>query len=115
MHDLKLSIRKLSQLREAGLGIAIDDFGTSYSSLLAKLPAASLQIDKSFVLMKPWAEGVETAEQLQKLRHMKCDQAQGYLFSPPVPAADVPSVISRLERAQSTKIHAFSNPADSSR
>ena len=140
MHDLELSIRKLSQLREAGFGVAIDDFGTGYSSLrlLAKLPVDTLKIDKSFVQsitdtpnvatlvstvvalarafsMKTVAEGVETAEQLQKLRHMKCDQAQGYLFSRPVPAADVPSVISRLQRAQFTTIHAFSNPADSSR
>ena len=140
MHDLELSIRKLSQLREAGFGVAIDDFGTGYSSLrlLAKLPVDTLKIDKSFVQsitdtpnvatlvstvvslarafsMKTVAEGVETAEQLQKLRQMKCDQAQGYLFSRPVPAADVPSVISRLGRAQFTTIHAFSNPADSSR
>ena len=140
MHDLELSIRKLSQLREAGFGVAIDDFGTGYSSLrlLAKLPVDTLKIDKSFVQsiadtpnvatlvatvvslarafsMKTVAEGVETAEQLQKLRHMKCDQAQGYLFSRPVPASDVPSIISRLQRAQFTTIHAFSNPADSSR
>jgi len=140
MHDLELSIRKLSQLREAGFGVAIDDFGTGYSSLrlLAKLPVDTLKIDKSFVQsitdtpnvatlvstvvslarafsMKTVAEGVETAEQLQKLRQMKCDQAQGYLFSRPVPATDVPSIISRLERAQFTTIHAFSNPADSSR
>ena len=140
MHDLELSIRKLSQLREAGFGVAIDDFGTGYSSLrlLAKLPVDTLKIDKSFVQsitdtpnvatlvstvvslarafsMKTVAEGVETAEQLQKLRHMKCDQAQGYLFSRPVPATDVPTIISRLERAQFTTIHAFSNPGDSSR
>ena len=140
MHDLELSIRKLSQLREAGFGVAIDDFGTGYSSLrlLAKLPVDTLKIDKSFVQsitdtpnvatlvstvvslarafsMKTVAEGVETAEQLQKLRQMKCDQAQGYLFSRPVPASDVPSVISRLGRAQFTTIHAFSNPGDSSR
>jgi diguanylate cyclase (GGDEF)-like protein len=140
MHDLELSIRKLSQLREAGFGVAIDDFGTGYSSLrlLAKLPVDTLKIDKSFVQsitdtpnvatlvstvvslarafsMKTVAEGVETAEQLQKLRQMKCDQAQGYLFSRPVPATDVPSIISRLERAQFTTIHAFSNPGDSSR
>jgi diguanylate cyclase (GGDEF)-like protein len=140
MHDLELSIRKLSQLREAGFGVAIDDFGTGYSSLrlLAKLPVDTLKIDKSFVQsiadtpnvatlvstvvslarafsMKTVAEGVESPEQLQKLRQMKCDQAQGYLFSRPVPAAEVPSVISRLESAQSTKIHAFPNPGESTR
>ncbi len=138
MHDLELSIRKLSQFREAGFGVAIDDFGTGYSSLrlLAKLPVDTLKIDNSFVQsiadtpnvatlvstvvslarafsMKTVAEGVETSEQLQKLRQMRCDQAQGYLFSRPVPASEVPSVISRLESAQSTKIHAFPNPADS--
>jgi diguanylate cyclase (GGDEF)-like protein len=140
MQDLELSIRKLSQLREAGLGVAIDDFGTGYSSLrlLAKLPVDTLKIDRSFVQsivdtpnvatlvstvvslarafnMKTVAEGVETAEQLQKLRQMKCDQAQGYLYSRPVPAADVPTVISRVERAQFTTIHAFPSPADSTR
>jgi diguanylate cyclase (GGDEF)-like protein len=140
MHDLELSIRKLTQLREAGLGVAIDDFGTGYSSLrlLAKLPVDTLKIDKSFVQsiadtpnvatlvstivslarafnMKTVAEGVETAEQLQKLRHMKCDQAQGYLFSRPMPASDVPSVVARLESAQPTKLDAFPNSADSTR
>jgi EAL domain-containing protein (putative c-di-GMP-specific phosphodiesterase class I) len=140
MQDLELSTRKLSQLREAGLGVAIDDFGTGYSSLrlLAKLPIDTLKIDKSFVQgiadtpnvatlvstvvtlarafnMKTVAEGVETPEQLQKLRQMRCDQAQGYLFSRPVAASDVPTVIARIERAQPTTIHAFPNPADTTR
>jgi diguanylate cyclase (GGDEF)-like protein len=128
MHDLELSIRKLTQLREAGLGIAIDDFGTGYSSLrlLAKLPVDTLKIDHSFVQsiadtpnvamlvstivslarafnMKTVAEGVETAEQLQRLRVMKCDQAQGYLFSRPVPASGVRAVITRLQLSKSSK------------
>jgi EAL domain-containing protein (putative c-di-GMP-specific phosphodiesterase class I) len=140
MHDLELSIRKLTQLREAGLGVAIDDFGTGYSSLrlLAKLPVDTLKIDRSFVQsiadtpnvatlvstvvslarafnMKTVAEGVETPEQLQKLRLMKCDQAQGYLFSRPVPASDVPAMIGRLRSSPSSAISAFSNPADSNR
>jgi diguanylate cyclase (GGDEF)-like protein len=140
MHDLELSIRKLSQLREAGLGVAIDDFGTGYSSLrlLAKLPVDTLKIDKSFVQsiadtpnvatlvstivslarafnMKTVAEGVETPEQLAILRHMKCDQAQGYLFSRPVPASDVPKVIARLLGPQPSLVHTFVNPADSAR
>jgi len=144
MHDLDLSIRKLSQLREAGLGVAIDDFGTGYSSLrlLAKLPVDTLKIDRSFVQgiaetpnvatlvstvvslarafgMKTVAEGVETPEQLQKLRLVKCDQAQGYLFSRPVAASDVPSVIARVERSpssiesSSSIASPFSNAADS--
>jgi EAL domain-containing protein (putative c-di-GMP-specific phosphodiesterase class I) len=140
MQDLEISIRKLAQLREAGFGVAIDDFGTGYSSLrmLAKLPVDTLKIDRSFVQsivdtpndatlvstvvslarafnMKTVAEGVETSDQLQKLRHMKCDQAQGYLFSRPVRAADVPALISKLEQSPSATVRAFSNPADSAR
>ena len=136
MHDLDLSIRKLSQLREAGLGVAIDDFGTGYSSLrlLAKLPVDTLKIDKSFVQsiadtpnvatlvstivslarafnMKTVAEGVETAEQLAILRHMRCDLAQGYLFSRPVPATEVSSVMTRVEK-RSSAVHNLANPAD---
>jgi EAL domain-containing protein (putative c-di-GMP-specific phosphodiesterase class I) len=65
--------------------------------------------------MKTVAEGVETREQLQKLRVVKCDQAQGYLFSRPVPASDVPSMISALARSSSAAISAFQNPADSIR
>ena len=121
MQDLELSIRKLTQLREAGIGIAIDDFGTGYSSLrlLARLPVDTLKVDRSFIQsitdtpnvmtlvstiislarafnMHTVAEGVETAEQLQILRAAKCDQAQGYLFGRPTPASDVPAAIARL-------------------
>jgi diguanylate cyclase (GGDEF)-like protein len=124
MQDLELSIGKLSQLREAGIGVAIDDFGTGYSSLrlLARLPVDTLKVDRSFIQsiadspnmmtlvstivslarafnMKTVAEGVETAEQLQLLRLIKCDQAQGFLHGRPTPASEVPSVIARLSPA----------------
>ena len=124
MQDLELSIGKLSQLREAGIGIAIDDFGTGYSSLrlLAKLPVDTLKVDRSFVQsiadapnmltlvstivslarafdMKTVAEGVETAEQLQMLRLIRCDQAQGFLLGRPTPSSDVPAAIARLSGA----------------
>jgi diguanylate cyclase (GGDEF)-like protein len=137
MHDLELSIRKLTQLREVGIGIAIDDFGTGYSSLrlLAKLPVDTLKIDRSFIQsiadtpnvatlvstivslarafdMKTVAEGVETRAQLQKLHAMKCDQAQGYLFSRPTPAADVPSMIARLDGSSSSAKSMLSNASD---
>jgi EAL domain-containing protein (putative c-di-GMP-specific phosphodiesterase class I) len=121
MQDLQLSVRKLSQLREAGIGVAIDDFGTGYSSLclLATLPVDTLKIDRSFVQTmldspngrtlvssivslgrayntRTVAEGVETAEQLHALEAIKCHQAQGYLLGRPGPATEVPAVISRL-------------------
>ena len=117
MQDLELSIRKLAQLREAGISVAIDDFGTGYSSLrlLARLPVDTLKIDRSFVQditespsamtlvstivslarafgMGTVAEGVETAEQLDILRLSGCDQAQGHLLARPNPAADVPAI-----------------------
>jgi len=121
MHDLEASIRKLSQLREAGIGVAIDDFGTGYSSLrlLARLPVDTLKIDRSFIQnitdapnimtlvstvvslasafgMRTVAEGVETAEQLQMLRSTACNEAQGFFFARPTPACNVPSVIAGL-------------------
>ncbi|MGH8141955.1 MAG: EAL domain-containing protein [Steroidobacteraceae bacterium] len=124
MQDIELSIRKLAQLREAGIGVAIDDFGTGYSSLrlLARLPVDTLKIDRSFIQgisetingitlvttivslahafgMQAIAEGVETFEQLQALRRIGCDQSQGYLFARPMPAAEVPAAIARLAGA----------------
>jgi EAL domain-containing protein (putative c-di-GMP-specific phosphodiesterase class I) len=121
MQDIELSIRKLATLREAGIGVAIDDFGTGYSSLrlLARLPVNTLKIDRSFVQniadtpnvltlvstvislarafgMRTVAEGVETREQLRILRQIDCDEAQGYLFAPPAPASEIPSIILRL-------------------
>jgi EAL domain-containing protein (putative c-di-GMP-specific phosphodiesterase class I) len=127
MQDNELSMRKLAQLREAGIGVAIDDFGTGYSSLrlLAQLPVDTLKIDRSFIQgisdtpngitlvntivslahafgMQAVAEGVETAEQLQALRRVGCDQAQGYLFARPMPAAEVPAAIARLAGAART-------------
>lgn len=107
------SIELLQKLRSLGVRIAIDDFGTGYSSLayLKKFPLDVLKIDKSFVDDIPsdkddmviastivamghnlgirvLAEGVETEEQLEFLRSKDCHCYQGYLSSPPVPAAD---------------------------
>jgi EAL domain-containing protein (putative c-di-GMP-specific phosphodiesterase class I) len=123
MHDLELSIRKLSQLREAGIGVAIDDFGTGYSSLrlLARLPVDTFKIDRSFVQsitdtpnvmtlvstvvslarafgMRTVAEGVETVGQLEMLRLGKCDQAQGFYFARPVPALAVHAEMAHLSQ-----------------
>lgn len=102
------SVSRLESLRKLGMGIALDDFGTGYSSLsyLAKLPLTVLKIDKAFVdeIQTPQgvaiisavvalarglnidvvAEGVETAEQVDRLVQLGCRFAQGYYFSRPL-------------------------------
>jgi diguanylate cyclase (GGDEF)-like protein/PAS domain S-box-containing protein len=112
MEDVKRSIAALQVIRELGITIAIDDFGTGYSSLshLAKLPIDTLKIDRSFIhamtagpselslvttiinlahsfKLKVVAEGVETPEQADILHLLTCDEAQGYLYSKPLPEA----------------------------
>jgi EAL domain-containing protein (putative c-di-GMP-specific phosphodiesterase class I) len=114
MEDIKGNIEKLRAVRDLGVNIAIDDFGTGYSSLgyLAKLPVNALKIDRSFIItmaedrdsmnivstiislahtlaLKVVAEGVDSEEQSRLLKQLKCDQIQGYLFSKPLPAAQV--------------------------
>jgi diguanylate cyclase (GGDEF)-like protein/PAS domain S-box-containing protein len=118
MTEVDESIRKLRELREMGLHMALDDFGTGYSSLayLSKLPLDTLKIDRSFVhgmtehaddtsiistiislaqalRLKVVAEGVETEPQAQLLRLLRCDQVQGFLFSPPVPAEKIETLL----------------------
>jgi EAL domain-containing protein (putative c-di-GMP-specific phosphodiesterase class I)/DNA-binding NarL/FixJ family response regulator len=107
IENLDQHLPALRRLRADGVGVAIDDFGTGYSSLsyLQQLPVASLKIDRSFVQsvhensvdasivqaitvmahtlkMHVVAEGVETTAQLNILRALGCDSAQGYLFAP---------------------------------
>ena len=118
MQDIEANIEKLKAVRDMGIGVAIDDFGTGYSSLsyIAKLPIDTLKIDRAFILnlarnpgdvgivttiislahslkLKVVAEGVETQEQAKLLRLLKCDEMQGYLFSPAVPAGQVESFL----------------------
>ena len=118
------SRHKLGELREAGMRVAIDDFGTGYSSLrrLARLPIDTLKIDRSFVSgmggrddnaqivgvivtlahnlgLEVIAEGVETPEQLAMLRDLRCGQVQGYLFSRPVAADEVPGLLAAAAAA----------------
>lgn len=106
----------LEELRKMGVPVAIDDFGTGYSSLgsLKHLPIDCLKIDRTFIdtvgstqdeillgtimslghalNFRIVAEGVEELEQLHMLRGMDCDLVQGYYFSRPISAAEVPEM-----------------------
>jgi diguanylate cyclase (GGDEF)-like protein/PAS domain S-box-containing protein len=120
LQDNEANTKLLRALRKMGVRIAMDDFGTGYSSLgyLRRFPFDKIKIDQSLVRDLPdgasgdaivhaiialahslgisvTAEGVETEGQLNLLRDSRCGQAQGYLFSRPVPASDVPALLTR--------------------
>lgn len=112
------AVTSLGQIDDLGVGVSLDDFGTGYSSLthLQQLPITTIKIDQSFVRgvgerandativaatiglarglgVKVVAEGVETASQLAALHGMGCDFFQGYLFSKPVGADEIPAIV----------------------
>ncbi len=118
MDNSQSTINKFHALRDAGVSISIDDFGTGYSSLsyLKRFPINTIKIDRSFIMdishdsedqaitlaiialantlkMTVVAEGVETEDQKKILKVNNCEKAQGYLFSKPIPAGDIKSVI----------------------
>ncbi len=111
--------RVLDEVRSLGCGLAVDDFGTGYSSLayLAKMPVTAVKIDRSFVEglgssgsrgrpvveavvqlarsfgLRVIAEGVEEVEQARRLTELGVERAQGWLWSPAVPAEDAVSMV----------------------
>jgi len=118
MDDTALSTMALYKLKDRGVRVSVDDFGTGYSSLsyLKRFPIDALKIDRSFVRdittdpddatitnaiiglahnlrRRVIAEGVETPAQLAFLQKHGCDEAQGFLFSPPVAAAELARLI----------------------
>ncbi|MBN9345294.1 MAG: bifunctional diguanylate cyclase/phosphodiesterase, partial [Devosia sp.] len=121
MRDSNTNLETLRRLRNAGVRIALDDFGTGFSSLgyLQRFPFSKIKIDRAFVSglpgseesqaivrsviglgqslgMKVTAEGVETPAQLAWVRN-GCDEAQGYLLSRPVAAAEVFGVLAEID------------------
>jgi diguanylate cyclase (GGDEF)-like protein len=115
MRDLGASLETMHMLRDCGVRLSIDDFGTGHSSLaqLRSLPVDEIKIDKSFIMLLGGdqddsvivrsaieighnmgltviAEGVEDERSLAILQSLNCDMVQGYLFSPPLAPADFP-------------------------
>ena len=109
LSDIVAATKILTQLKQLGIELSIDDFGTGYSSLsyLRELPVDEIKIDRSFITpitaseeatnlvhtiiqladdlhLRTVAEGVETQQQLDKLRDTNCELVQGYLFHPPL-------------------------------
>lgn len=130
MSNVEKNIAKLSRLRDLGFRLAIDDFGTGHSSLnyLKRLPVNTLKIDRSFikdisssdggqsadsaivraisVLAKSMnfelvAEGIETFEQVQFVKSLGCEQAQGFYFSKPLPVEAVTEMLSEQHQQDS--------------
>jgi EAL domain-containing protein (putative c-di-GMP-specific phosphodiesterase class I) len=124
MRDLDRAGSMLRQMSEGGITIAIDDFGSGYSSLsvLKSLPIDILKIDQSFIrdlgksagdtaivaavvsmaralALRVVAEGVETREQLALLKSLGCDEYQGYYYSKPLPADFLERQMSQTSRA----------------
>jgi diguanylate cyclase (GGDEF)-like protein len=124
MRDPEGSIARLQDLKKRNVGLSLDDFGTGFASLnyLGLFPIHRIKLDGSFVRELPRnsnhcaiaraviamahalrlsiaAEGVETPEQLAFLRDAGCDEAQGYLFSRPLPAPEFRALLERKTRA----------------
>ncbi len=113
--DVDRAIKLLHDLKSVGVKICLDDFGIGYSSLsrVQDFPIDVIKIDRTFLQQKNWtianiislladslnleviAEGIETGDQLAKLRAMGCEYGQGYLFSVPLSTVDATNLLAK--------------------
>ena len=129
MHNTFANLATLKSLHELGVRFAMDDFGTGYSSLgyLMSFPFSKIKIDRSFIMdltekdesraivraiadmarnlnMRVVAEGVETMEQREQVKMLGCTDMQGFLVSPPRPAAEIRQLILRFAQAAGSAV-----------
>jgi diguanylate cyclase (GGDEF)-like protein/PAS domain S-box-containing protein len=122
MHDVDLTSARLAELKALGVRVAVDDFGTGFSSLsyLSRFDVDVLKVDKSFVDrltthddgavlvravvdlagalgLRTVAEGIETVEQLRVLEELGCGYGQGYYFARPMPASAVAELLAQAD------------------
>lgn len=140
MAQAEKAVTMLAELKRIGVRVSIDDFGTGYSSLsrLQRLPVDCLKVDRAFICrmdqdqdsqeivrliiamahalnLKVVAEGTETEEQIQALKELRCEMAQGYFFSRPVPADAITALLRKSHGSvaacvgRSPKEQSFSN------
>ncbi|EWH10321.1 PAS/PAC sensors-containing diguanylate cyclase/phosphodiesterase [Catenovulum agarivorans DS-2] len=130
MADGEKAFVLMQQLQQIGIKFSVDDFGTGYSSLayLKRLPVETIKIDRSFIQdigieqedeiivktviamakslgYRVVAEGVENLEQVNFLKSLNCDIAQGFLFSRPIPSAELVSHLQDLQHQASNLCH----------
>ena len=130
--DTEPTLAALHELRAMGVRIAMDDFGSGYSSLryLRSFPFDKIKIDRAFIEgpggeartsavinamiglgrslgIATTAEGIETEAQLEAVRHEGCDEVQGFLFSPPLPASGIDALLGTVRANEQRRLAAL--------
>ena len=136
MQDMEMAIARLTELKTLGVQLAIDDFGTGYSSLnyVRRFPVDILKVDKSFIdgvtdggessaltaavielagilNLKPVAEGIERADQLERLLDLHCDLGQGFFFAKPMEDAALEGMLAERQQ-MAAEVAALGDPVE---
>jgi EAL domain-containing protein (putative c-di-GMP-specific phosphodiesterase class I) len=131
MDDMDMAIARMHELKALGIKLAVDDFGSGYSSLnyIRHFPIDVLKVDKSFIdvvsdhsdqaqvtakiielagilQLCPVAEGIERPEQLEELLNLRCELGQGYLFARPLTPVGIEEFVEDLQRSSAAAVKA---------